>query len=218
MEKIKLALKKNIRNYQRFYELGDEVYYKQDSSSQWKGPAKVLGHDGPVLFLRHGARYIKAHICRVQLTSPLWSEESEIQDKQVKSENSQNDTENNIVNEIESSSDKEDGNKSDLQILDAAVDNRQNHSYPKVVMKPNQIIKFKDSNDIECIERVISHTEKASSKYKSCYNIEYQTPLTLNARKRWIDANSVHNIEVINSSTKNNEYNQASNENEVIEE
>ena len=68
-----------------------------------------MGHDGPVLFLRHGARYIKAHICKVQLTSPFWNEESEIQDKQVKSENSQNDTENNIVNEIESSSDEEDG-------------------------------------------------------------------------------------------------------------
>ena len=38
-EKIKLALKKNIRNYQRFYEQGDEVHYKRDSSSQWKGPA-----------------------------------------------------------------------------------------------------------------------------------------------------------------------------------
>ena len=62
-EKIKSALKKNIRNYQRFYELRDEVYYKRDSSSQWKGPAKVLGQDGLVLFLSYGARYIKARIC-----------------------------------------------------------------------------------------------------------------------------------------------------------
>ena len=71
--KIKLALKKNIRNYQKFYELGDEVYYKQDSSSQWKGPVTVLGQDRPVLFLRHETRYIKAQICRVQLTSSLKS-------------------------------------------------------------------------------------------------------------------------------------------------
>ena len=98
LEKIKLALKKNIRNYQRFYELGDEVYYKCDSSSQWKGPAEALGQDGPVLFLRHDARYIKAHICRVQLTSPLKSEHSEAQGKQVRAENSQNNTENKIVN------------------------------------------------------------------------------------------------------------------------
>ena len=41
-----------------------------------------MGEDEPVLFLRHGTRYIKAHICRVQLTSPLKSEHSEKQDKQ----------------------------------------------------------------------------------------------------------------------------------------
>ena len=49
LEKIKLALKKkNIRNYQRLYELRDYVYYKRDSSSQWKCAAKVLGRDVPV--------------------------------------------------------------------------------------------------------------------------------------------------------------------------
>ena len=48
--------------------------------SQWKGPAKILGQDGPELFLRHGARYIKAHICRVKLTSPLKSKHSEKKD------------------------------------------------------------------------------------------------------------------------------------------
>ena len=93
------------------------------SSSQWKGPAKVFGQDGPVLFLSHGARYINSHICRVQLTSPLRSEHSEIQDKQVKTVNSQNNTENNTVKEIESSSDEEDDNKSDLHMHD--TENRQ---------------------------------------------------------------------------------------------
>ena len=77
---------------------------------------------------------------------------------------------------------------------DAAVGNRTNHSYPTVVMKPNQIIKFKDSNDIECIGRVVSRAGKATGKYKSCYNIEYQSPLTLDGTKTWIDVNSVHNI------------------------
>ena len=106
-----------------------------------------MGQDGPALFLRHGARYIKPHICRVQLTSPL-SEHSETQDKQVKADNNQTNTENNIVNEVESSSDEEDDNISDLQMHDTAVGNRKIHPYPTVVMKSNQIIKFKDSNDI----------------------------------------------------------------------
>ena len=93
-------------------------------------------------------RHIKAHICRVQLTSPLKSEHSEKQDKQVRSEkqdkqvrseNSQNNTENNIVNETESSSDKED-NKSDLQMHDILIGNGKSHPYPTAVMK-------QDSND-----------------------------------------------------------------------
>ena len=73
-------------------------------------------------------------------------EHSETQDKQVKAENSQNNTENNIVNEIESSSDDEEDNESDLQMLDTAVGNRKNNPHPTAVTKPNQTIKFKDSN------------------------------------------------------------------------
>ena len=96
---------------------------------------------------------------------------------------------------------------------DTAVGNRKKHPYPTVVMKPNQIIKFKDSNVIECIERVISHVGKATGKYKSCYNIEYQSQGT----KTWINV-SVHHVEVINSATENNERNQTSNENKIIEE
>ena len=42
------------------------VYYEHDSSHEWKGPAKLLGQDGAALFLCHGAKYIKAHICCVQ--------------------------------------------------------------------------------------------------------------------------------------------------------
>ena len=48
--KIKLSVKKNIRNYQQFYNIGNMVYYKRDSSHEWKGLAKVLGQDGAVSF------------------------------------------------------------------------------------------------------------------------------------------------------------------------
>ena len=43
---------------------------------------------------------------------------------------------------------------------DTPIGNRNNHPYPTIVKKLNQIIKFKDSNDIECIGRVISHAGK----------------------------------------------------------
>ena len=104
------------------------------------------------------------------------------------------------------------------QMHDTAIGNRKKHPYPTVVITPNQIIKFKDSNDIECIRRIISRAGKATGKYKSCYNIEYQSPLALNGTKTQINVNSVHNVAVINSSTENNEDNQTSNEIKIIEE
>ena len=48
LEKIKLALKKKYQELSKAYELRDYVYYKRDSSSQWKCAAKVLGRDVPV--------------------------------------------------------------------------------------------------------------------------------------------------------------------------
>ena len=56
-----------------------------------------------------------------------------------------------------------------------------------------------------------------NGKYKSCYNSEYQSPLVLHGTKTWIDVNSVHDVEVINRSTENHEYNQTGNENKTIE-
>ena len=52
---------------------------------------------------------------------------------------------------------------------------------------------------------------------KSCYNIKYESPLAPNSTKTWIDVNIVHDVEVINSSTENNEHNEKSHENKTIE-
>ena len=86
-----------------------------------------MGQDGLVLFLRRGARYIKARTSRRQLTSPLRCEHYETQDKQEKAINSQNNRENNIVNKLKSSS-HEDDNKSYLQMHNTAVGNRKKPS------------------------------------------------------------------------------------------
>ena len=64
--KLKTALRKNTRSFFNTYNIGDEVFYKRNDSPEWKGPGKVLGQDGSVLFIRQGLRYIKVHLCRVQ--------------------------------------------------------------------------------------------------------------------------------------------------------
>ena len=68
--KSKLALCKNVRKSGAVFNIGDEVFYKRDDKLSWKGPGRVLGQDGPVVFFRHGSHYIRAHYRRVQLTNP----------------------------------------------------------------------------------------------------------------------------------------------------
>ena len=55
-------MRKQTRQSGHIYSISDEVYYKRDDSDMWKGPSKVFGQGGPVVFLRHGSRYIKAHV------------------------------------------------------------------------------------------------------------------------------------------------------------
>ena len=46
--------------------MNDIVYYKRNTDGKWKGPAKVIGQDGPVVFLWQGRFLIKAYRNRIQ--------------------------------------------------------------------------------------------------------------------------------------------------------
>ena len=74
-EKIRRALRKQTRQTGAVYTIGDEVYYKRSDNNKWKGPAKVIGQDGPVVFIRHGGQLVKAHICHIQSTNLHKSEQ-----------------------------------------------------------------------------------------------------------------------------------------------
>ncbi len=62
-ERIRRALRHNIRPSGTVYQPGDKVYYKRDN--QWKGPGKVLGQDGKTVFVRHGNMYVRVATCRL---------------------------------------------------------------------------------------------------------------------------------------------------------
>ena len=69
-EKIKRALRHNLRSYQNVsYCSGDRVYYKRNDSNEWKGPATVLGRDGQCVLIRHGGFYVRVHPCRLMITN-----------------------------------------------------------------------------------------------------------------------------------------------------
>lgn len=49
---------------------GDRVFYKRDDSNRWRGPGKVIGQDGKVVFVRHGSQLIRVASCRAIKTHP----------------------------------------------------------------------------------------------------------------------------------------------------
>ena len=50
-ERIRRALRHNVRSVEEVYETGQKVYYYSDK--KWRGPATVIGSDGCVIILKH---------------------------------------------------------------------------------------------------------------------------------------------------------------------
>ena len=65
-DKIRCALRKQTQNTHEFYEINENVYYKRDSNIKREGPAKVIGQDGPVVFLCHSGFAVKVNCNHLQ--------------------------------------------------------------------------------------------------------------------------------------------------------
>ena len=70
-ERIKRGLKSRIFSYNNeIFEVGEKVYFKDKEShdkykKEWSGPAKIVGIDGKVLFLRYGNMLRRVHTSKV---------------------------------------------------------------------------------------------------------------------------------------------------------
>ena len=64
-QRIKTALRHRVRASEVVFHPGERVYYKRDRHDRWFGPAKVIFQDGKVVFVRHGANWIKVSLNRL---------------------------------------------------------------------------------------------------------------------------------------------------------
>ena len=58
-EKIRRALRHQIRTSEVVSGPGNSVFYKRDGSNKWLGPGKVIFQEGKVVFVRHGGIYVR---------------------------------------------------------------------------------------------------------------------------------------------------------------
>ena len=57
------------------FETNDQVYYKSEKDNSWHGPAKVIGQDNKLVFLRQGRFIVAASMSRLKkIQEPVWEQ------------------------------------------------------------------------------------------------------------------------------------------------
>ena len=69
-DRIRKALRHRVRATETTFTSGDRVFYKRDDSNRWRGPGKVIGQDGKIVFIRHGSQLVRVASCRTIKTQP----------------------------------------------------------------------------------------------------------------------------------------------------
>ena len=64
-EKIRRALRHQVRSSGMVYSNGDSVYFKRDNCNEWRGPGVVLAQDGKIVLIRHGNTLVRVHVSKV---------------------------------------------------------------------------------------------------------------------------------------------------------
>lgn len=81
-ERIRRALLRQTRPSAGPYVSGDRVFYKRPDGQEWRGPGKVIGSDGAVVFVRHGGMLVRVHGCRLRkVEEPLCGVNQDVKPK-----------------------------------------------------------------------------------------------------------------------------------------
>ena len=164
----------------------------------------MVGHDGAIIFIRHGGFFIKAHCSRVQLAHDLENghldNNNETTDKIMNDENQdltpenfsnnktyieESDDDNKIIEQTTpiappNNSSKEQNTLENLTKQLAAIDindyNNEKNNLHKI--KKEQIIDFTVDNIPYKVE-ILSRAEKATGKFKNAFYVEYKEPISM---------------------------------------
>ena len=64
-ERIRRALRHKVRVAEESFQLGDKIFYKRNYDNRWRGPAKVIGQDGKIVYVGHGDQLVRVSTCRL---------------------------------------------------------------------------------------------------------------------------------------------------------
>ena len=196
------------------------MYFKRDDNNKWRGPGRVVGQDGPVVFVRHGSRYVKAHICHVQpaSSSDIAADNAKVGDRNYPKLNSVVEENTGIAKEKPTAKDLEhsdDDSNEKQEVQDQLLEDMQPQNENQIVLSSelaseNNIVpqsthlKLNKKNVIEfSLEdgnrykaKIMNRAEKSTGLYKNAYNIEYTSPEHLCGKKSYVDLDRVKDLSV----------------------
>ncbi len=206
-ERIRRALRKQIRPYSGKYVTGDKVYYKRHDSLEWKGPATVIGQDGVVVFLRHGGSMVRVHTCRLRKvkdperpyeeehgTKEIYQDHGTTDDHMVESHKEQ-------ANHIE-----EDGYEQSQEINPQEKEAETNNpitenGHGKVFLeniKTGHVISYVDEQNGEKLEaKVLGRSGKVNGKKKNWFNLQYNSILGVEGIQQSVDLSRVKDLQLL---------------------
>ena len=136
-EKIRRAMRAKTRTHANVkYFNGDEVFYKRDDSSRWKGPGRVIGQDGTKVLIKIPTGLISVHTCRTVLTSDTEQNRLKHSHEHVNhphAPNVSNATTENTTNKLDDDDDDDEHHSRNLDDEDEVEDpgNVEDHRVPR---------------------------------------------------------------------------------------
>lgn len=59
-ERIRCALRHQVRPTGRIFQSGERVYFKRDNEIEWEEPGTIIGQDGKTVIIKHGSYTVKS--------------------------------------------------------------------------------------------------------------------------------------------------------------
>ncbi|PIK59085.1 hypothetical protein BSL78_03967 [Apostichopus japonicus] len=210
-ERIRRALRKQVRTLSNFV-TGDKVYYKRQDSNEWKGPGVVIGRDGVVVFVRHGGSYVRVHRCRLNKVGEQDNRqekgayqniiENQIEGRSVGIPQEGNQVEEEDENASHRVEDHFQGVEDEVGNVASETEQVQTQTYPALedphYTRPQvgQNLKY-TGEDGTTVVKVLSRAGKATGKHANWFYIQYLKPDSSAGSTQSIDLKSVNNLEVI---------------------
>ena len=179
-ERVQKALKHKVRANAAKFSTGDKVFYKRDGNNKWKGPGKVIGQDGKVVFVRHGNIYVRVSTSRLIKLGEEFQQTSEVNPKQLDSPSkeqthidSDNDDETPTDSTTSNSAIPEEHQQEPIKTSETATTSAPPEEHSRSLPKKNDCIRYKGSGADEWKDAtVLGRAGKATGKFSTWLNIK----------------------------------------------